>query len=195
MTDIQQAQPEACRDRDDAVVRITSQPDQCAGPASRITAGEVRTAIHSWLERNSIALLRISMGVVIFGFGILKYFPGVSPAEDLILTVTDLLTFGLLPGRVAMVLLATVECVLGLSLITGRGLRVSIYLLVAWVLGILSPVVLLSDRMFSGPENAPTLEGQYVLKDVILLTAALVIATRVRRGKKAGEEAGRQDSA
>ncbi|MGH3979778.1 MAG: hypothetical protein ACRDRZ_12385 [Pseudonocardiaceae bacterium] len=114
---------------------------------------------------------------MIFGFGILKYFPGVSPAENLVLETNAMLTFGLLPGKVAMVLFATAECTIGLSLMIGRGLRVIRYLLVLWTLGILSPIVLLNRELFTGPYNAPTLEGQYVLKDVILLTASLVIAT------------------
>ncbi|MGH8965167.1 MAG: hypothetical protein ACRDXB_07525, partial [Actinomycetes bacterium] len=60
----------------------------------------------------------------------------------------------------------------------------TIYLLVMWVLGILSPAVLLPGRLFSGPDHAPTLEGQYVLKDIILLTASLVIvAATLRRAK------------
>ncbi|MGH3927604.1 MAG: hypothetical protein ACRDTT_32880 [Pseudonocardiaceae bacterium] len=130
-----------------------------------------------WLIKNNIALLRISMGVVIFGFGVLKYFPGVSPAQTLVLATTEQLTFGLLPGYVAMVLFATAECAIGLSLILGRWLRVTRYLLVLWALGILSPLVLLTGELFMGPYHAPTLAGQYVLKDVILLTASLVIAT------------------
>lgn len=117
------------------------------------------------------------MGAVIFGFGILKYFPGVSPAESLVLATTEMLTFGLLPGKVAMVLFATAECAIGLSLMLGRGLRVTRYLLVLWALGILSPLVLMTSELFMGPYHAPTLAGQYVLKDVILLTASLVIAT------------------
>jgi len=82
-----------------------------------------------------------------------------------------------------------VECLIGLSLITGWGLRVSIYITALWVLGILSPLVMLPGRLFSGPGHAPTLEGQYVLKDLILLAATLVIATTVRR------KASRQGSA
>jgi uncharacterized membrane protein YkgB len=66
-------------------------------------------------------------------------------------------------------------------------LRVIRYLLVLWAIGILSPVVLLAGRLFMGPHNAPTLEGQYVLKDVILLTASLVIATTLSRRKEDGE--------
>lgn len=165
--------------------------DTHAGVASRkgrfaaksfvaVRAGEA--AVHRWLTRYSITALRISMGAVILGFGFLKYFPGVSPAQDLVLATTRVLTFGLLPGGVAMVLLATMECAIGLLLIAGRWLRLTSCLLAVWVLGILSPIVLLAGRMFAGPDHMPTLEGQYVLKDVILLTAAMVIATTARGG-------------
>lgn len=142
--------------------------------------------IHRWLVRYSMTALRISMGVVYFAFGILKYFPGVSPAEDLALATTHLLTFGLVPAvvpnPVAMALIATLECTIGLLLITGRWLRLTLSLLAGHLVGILSPVVILAGRMFAGPYHMPTLEGQYVLKDVILVAAAMVIATSVRGG-------------
>jgi uncharacterized membrane protein YkgB len=54
-------------------------------------------------------------------------------------------------------------------------------------MGILSPVVLLPHRLFSGPDHAPTLEGQYVLKDLILFTASLVVATTLYRTTNATE--------
>jgi uncharacterized membrane protein YkgB len=143
-------------------------------------------AIHRWLMRYSITALRISLGAVLLGFGVLKYFPGVSPAENLVLATMYLLTFGLLPAvvsnSVAMVLVATLECTVGLLLITGRWLRLTLALLAVQLAGILSPTVLLTGRIFAGSHHMPTLEGQYVLKDVILLTAAMVIATTVRRG-------------
>lgn len=159
-------------------------------------------AIHRWLTSHSITALRISFGAVLLGFGILKYFPGVSPAQDLALATTHLLSFGLVPavvpGTVAMALIATLECSIGLLLITGWWLRLTIALLAVQLSGILSPIVLLTGRLFAGPNHMPTLEGQYVLKDVILLTAAMVIATTVRRrhlhdsgdgiDKKAGQQ-------
>ncbi|MDQ4011235.1 MAG: doxx family protein [Actinomycetota bacterium] len=148
-----------------------------------LAAGEA--TIHRWLMRYSIVALRISMGAVYLGFGIPKYFPGVSPAQDLALATTHLLSFGLVPALVpdsaAMVLIATLECTVGLLLITGRWLRLTISLLAVHLVGILSPIVLLAGRMFDGPHHMPTLEGQYVLKDVIVLTAAMVIATTMRR--------------
>jgi putative oxidoreductase len=147
-----------------------------------VDAGEA--AVHRWLMRYSIIALRISVGAVYLGFGVLKYFPGVSPAESLALATTHMLSFGLvpavIPNGVVMVLLATLECTIGLVLITGRWLRVAIYLLGGHLVGILSPAVLLAGREFAGPHHMPTLEGQYVLKDVILVAVAMVIATTVR---------------
>lgn len=149
---------------------------------SAIDTGEA--AIHRWLMRYSLTALRISMGAVLFGFGVLKYFPGVSPAEDLARVTTHLLSFGLVPAMVpsgvAMVLLATLECTIGVLLLSGRWLRLAICLLVVQLAGILSPVVLLPGRIFAGPYHMPTLEGQYVLKNVILLAAAMVIAATIR---------------
>jgi uncharacterized membrane protein YphA (DoxX/SURF4 family) len=144
---------------------------------------------HRWLVAHSITLLRLSLGAVFLGFGVLKLFPGVSPAENLVKATTDLLTFGLIPGSVALVGVAVLECVIGLLLISGRAMRGAIYLLTIQLVGILSPVVLLSARLFSGPHHAPTLEGQYVLKDVILVGATLVLAATLRGAKLTSSEA------
>ncbi len=149
---------------------------------SAIDTGEA--AIHRWLMRYSLTALRISMGAVLLGFGILKYFPGMSPAEDLALAITHLLSFGLVPAVVpsvvAMALIATLECTIGVLLLSGRWMRLAMGLLAVQLAGIISPAVLLAGRLFSGPHNMPTLEGQYVLKDVVLLAAGMVIATTVR---------------
>lgn len=141
--------------------------------------------IDRWLARHSITVLRICVGIVIFIFGFVKYFPGVSPAQDLVLAVNRILTFGLIPDHVTLILFATVESLLGLSLITGWGLRVTIYPLALWALAILSPLVLLAGQLFSGPHHALTLMGQYVFKDIVLLASVLVIAARVRLRRQA----------
>ena len=142
----------------------------------------VENLIHHQLVRHSVSVLRVAVGLVFFGFGVLKYFPGVSPAENLTEATTHILFLGLVPGHVALVGIATLECVIGLCLITGRAMRVGIWLLAAEFVGILSPLVLLPARLFAGPHHAPTLEGQYVLKDIILVGAAMVIAAATFRG-------------
>ena len=138
--------------------------------------------IHRWLTRNSVRLLRISMGGVILTFGFLKYFPGLSPAEHMVETVSRTLSLGLAPDRLTMDGFATMECLIGLSLITNIGLRIAIYPMALWAIGILLPLALMPAELFSGPDHMPNLEGQYVLKDLVLLSATMVIAdTTVRR--------------
>ena len=117
-------------------------------------------AIHRFLVAHSIQLLRVTVGLVFLVFGMLKFFPGVSPVEELTIKTTDALSFDVLPGHIAIVLIASLECIIGLLLISGRFLRIAIYLLAGQLIGILAPLALFTDRLFDGPHNAPTLEGQ-----------------------------------
>ncbi len=87
-----------------------------------------------------------------------------------------------MPGHTALVAIAALECFIGLCLLAGRWMRLAIWLLALELVGILSPLVLLPGRLFSGPHNAPTLEGQYVLKDIILVAAGMLIAAVTFRG-------------
>jgi putative oxidoreductase len=143
----------------------------------------IELTVHRWLLSHSISLLRVSLGAVFLGFGFLKFFPMVSPAEQLVMDTTSLLTFHLVPGSVAIIAIAVLECVIGLWLLSGRALRGVMYLLAIELVGILAPVFVLGESLFSGPHNAPTLQGQYVLKDVILVAAVLVVAATVRGGR------------
>ena len=145
-------------------------------------------ACHHWLVAHSIAILRVSLGAVFLGFGLLKFFPGVSPAQSLVVSTTDIIMLGLVPEGVALVLVAALECTIGLCLVSGRALRGAVYLLLIQLVGILSPLLLLPARMFGGPHGAPTLEGQYVLKDVILVGAALVLAATLHGGRLTSEK-------
>ncbi len=142
----------------------------------------LENAIHRRLVRGSTTTLRVAVGAVFLAFGFLKFFPGVSPAEDLAVMTTNLLTLGLVPDAVALAGVAALESFIGVCLITGRWMRLAIWLLGVQLVGILSPLVLLTGRLFSGPHGAPTLEGQYVLKDVILVAAGMVIAAATFRG-------------
>jgi len=149
--------------------------------AERLSQAE--DACHRWLVAHSIAILRISLGAVFLGFGALKFFPGVSPAQGLVEATTNILTLGLVPGPDALAGVAAMECVIGICLLSGRGMRPAVYLLAIQMVGILSPLVLLPGRLFAGPHDAPTLEGQYVLKDLVLVGATLVLAATVRGGR------------
>ena len=149
----------------------------------------IEAVCHRWLVAHSIAILRVSLGAIFLGFGLLKFFPGVSPAQNLVESTTNILMLGLIPGGVALVIVATMECIIGLCLVTGRAMRGAIYLLSVQLVGILSPLVLLPGRLFHGPHGAPTLEGQYVLKDLMIVGAALVMAATIGGGRLTSETA------
>lgn len=144
----------------------------------------LENTVHRLLIRHSIAALRISVGAVFLAFGLLKYFPGVSPAEGLAMDTTNVLFLGLLPGTVGIYVVATMECLIGISFLIGSGflMRMAIWVLAAQFIGILSPLAIDPAHLFSGPHHAPTLEGQYVLKDIILVAAGMVIAAGTFRG-------------
>lgn len=76
-------------------------------------------------------------------------------------------------------LTAILECTIGLCFITGKGLRVGVWLLGLQMLGAMSPLLLLAGEMFSGPHHAPSLEGQYVVP----VGAGIVITATVRGGR------------
>jgi len=143
---------------------------------------QIENKLHGVLVHHSIALLRVAVGAVFLGFGVLKFFPGVSPAEDLVVWTTDILSFGLVPGGVAIVAVAILECFIGVCLLAQRWMRLAVWLLAIQLIGILAPLVLLTSRLFSGPSDAPTLAGQYVLKDFVLVAAGMVIAAGAFRG-------------
>ncbi len=148
--------------------------------AKRVVMVEER--VHGVLVRQGITALRLTLGAVFLGFGVLKFFPGVSPAQGLAIKTIDLLTFGLIPWQAGIVVIAMLESFIGICLLANRWMRLAVWLLAAQFVGILAPLVLLTGRLFSGPHHAPTLEGQYVLKDIILVAAGMVIAAGTFRG-------------
>ncbi len=135
------------------------------------------TRMNRWLVAYSIPLLRIGLGAIFLAFGFLKFFPGISPIEDLATRTTTVLSFGLVRGHMAMALVALLECAIGLSFITGRFLRVGVWLMGAQMLGAMSPLALFPGELFSGPSYAPSLAAQYIIKDVVLVAAGIVIAS------------------
>jgi putative oxidoreductase len=127
------------------------------------------------LGRHSVDILRVSLGLIFLGFGVLKFFPGASPAEALVMRTIDTLTLGIVDGRNAVLLTALMECFIGLTLVTGKFLRTGLLVLGLSLVGIMSPLVLFFGDLFPG---TPTLEAQYVLKDIVLAAAGLVIAAK-----------------
>lgn len=136
-----------------------------------------------FLARWSLPFLRVSLGVVFLWFGALKLFPGQSPAEALVADTTRILFFGLVPERAAVAAIGAWEVAIGAGLLAGRWLRLVLALLALQMVGAFSPLVLFPLETFVRPPLTPTLEGQYILKNVVLVAAALVLGSTVRTGQ------------
>ena len=140
-------------------------------------------AFTTWMAKYGVLLLRVSLGIVFFWFGVLKFFPGVSEAEGLATETISVLTFGLLAPAVSIYILAVWECLIGLGLIFGLFMRATLLLLWLQMLGTISPLFLFPAEAFNQFPYAPTLEGQYIIKNMVLISAGLVIGATVRGGR------------
>ena len=146
------------------------------------TLDAIDVRLTRWTARHAITLLRVSVGIVYLWFGVLKFFPGMSPAQDLAARTIAVLTLGLVPASASVPLLAALETTIGLGLVTGRGLRVTILLMLAQMAGTVTPLLLVPRETFTAFPVAPTLEGQYIIKNVVLVSAAILLGATVRGG-------------
>jgi uncharacterized membrane protein YkgB len=138
--------------------------------------------ITDWMARHAVKGSRVSLGLVFFWFGALKLFPGFSPAEDLVGRTILVMTGGLIEPWLSVPGLGIWESLIGLGLLTGRALRSTLLLLFAQMAGTFTPVVLFPGEVFARFPIGLTFEGQYIVKNVVLISAALVIGATVRGG-------------
>lgn len=137
----------------------------------------------NWMSRHGIWLMRISIGIVFFWFGFLKFFPGLSPAEGLAVQTINVITFDLMSSQTILYILATWESLIGIGLISGIFLRETLLLLFLQMLGTLMPVFFFPGEVFTQAPYALTLEGQYIFKNMVLISAGIVLGATVRGGK------------
>jgi DoxX. len=143
--------------------------------------------ITGWMADHGLLLLRLALGAVFLWFGALKLIPGASPAEMLAGQTIERLTGGLIASATALPILAVWEVAIGVGLLIGRWMRVTLLLLFVQMLGTITPLVLFPTETFSHFPWAPTLEGQYIIKNVVLVSAAIVLGATVRGGELTAE--------
>jgi uncharacterized membrane protein YphA (DoxX/SURF4 family) len=143
--------------------------------------------ITGWMAEHGLLLLRIALGVVFLWFGALKLIPEASPAEDLAGRTIERLTGGLVSATTAVPVLAVWEVAIGVGLLIGRGMRLTLLLLFVQMLGTITPLFLFPSETFSQFPWAPTLEGQYIVKNIVLVSAAIVLGATVRGGQLTAE--------
>lgn len=122
-----------------------------------------------------LTILRISIGVIYVWFGALKFFPGVSPAEELAKQTIHLITFGLIKPEVSIIILAIWETAVGALLISGFYLRAVIRVVIVHMICTFTPLVVLPNESFTSAPLALSLVGQYIIKNIVIVSALFVI--------------------
>lgn len=139
---------------------------------------EIDKVITRWMARYGLIILRLGLGIVFFWFGALKLVPGLSPAEELVRNTTYFVDPDLF-----LPVLAIWEMVIGLGLIFGRFMRITLLLLFLQMAGTALPLVILPEAVWTAFPYGLTLEGQYIIKNLVLIGAALVLGATVRGGR------------
>lgn len=144
---------------------------------------QIDTAIAGFMKRYGHTALRYSLAVVFIWFGALKP-AGLSPAEPLLLMTVDWMP--LLPAESWLVVIGWWEIAIGVLFMSRKTLRFAIALLAMQMVGTFMPLVILPDATFQ-PGRIPyglTLEGQYIVKNLLIISAAMVIGGTVRGAER-----------
>ena len=120
-------------------------------------------------------LLAISIGICYLWFGILKFFPGLSPADMLAKDTISMLTFGFVSPTVSIVLLAVWEVAIGLALIFNLYIRQVIVLTLVHMVCTFTPLLFFPELSFQQAPFTLTLVGQYIIKNLIIVSALLML--------------------
>lgn len=143
---------------------------------------------YDWMARNGVLLLRLSIGIIFFWFGFQKFFPGISSAEDIATHTIEVVTFGIVSHPVSMPLLAVWEVLIGLGFLSGKFLRATIVLLYLQMAGTITPLFIFPEETFYLVPWVPTIEGQYIIKNIVFITGAMVIGAYYQ-GRVIGKKA------
>lgn len=122
------------------------------------------------IEKYSIVIMRIALAIVYMWFGGLKVI-GLSPAGDLV----EHTVFWFKP-QIFIPVLGICEVAIGLGLLIKRFVPITILLLLLHMIATLFPLFILTDACFDTFPYRPTLVGQYIIKNLVLVAGALVIA-------------------
>ncbi len=138
---------------------------------------KVDKKITHWMAQHGLRLNRIGLGIIFFWFGALKLIPGLSPAEELVRnTVYFVNPDWFIP------ILAVWEMAIGVGLIFGKFMRITLLLLFLQMPGTALPLLVLPEIVWTQFPFGLTLEGQYIIKNLVLVTSGIVLGGTVRGG-------------
>ena len=133
--------------------------------------------IINFMSGYGIIILRIGLGIIFLWFGLLKFFPGLSPAENLVRN-----TVYFIDPDIFIPILALWESLIGIGLISGKFMRTTLLLLFLQMPGTALPLIILPDQVWTSFPFGLTLEGQYIVKNLVLIGAGLVLGGNVKSG-------------
>ena len=116
-----------------------------------------------------------SIGIVYLWFGALKFFPNFSPAEALATDTIHTLFGGVLPAETALLLLAIWEVAVGILLLFNLFRRPVIGMALLHMAFTFSPLFLFPEASFTEAPFKFTLVGQYIVKNLVIIGALLVL--------------------
>ena len=123
----------------------------------------------------SPTFLRYALGLIYFHFGLLKFFPDLSPAEMLATQTVMSVTLNWLDASTALWWLAILECAIGLGLIFNVLPRVTFVLFIGHMIGTFLPLFILPEFTFKIAPFAPNVEGQYIFKNIVFVAAGWTV--------------------
>ncbi len=132
------------------------------------------SAVTAQMRRWGVPVLRVALGIVFIWFGALKVV-GLSPASHLIAAVVYVVQPSLF-----IPVLGVWEILIGLCLLYKPLVRLGILLLFLQLPGTFLPLVLVPGAVFETFPFVLTVEGQYIVKNLVIIGAALVIGGAVR---------------
>lgn len=137
------------------------------------------------MRKTSRIAIRLSFGIIFIWFGILKPLH-LSPAEGLLKATVVWLPFG--SADHWLIIIGWWEVVIGICFLFEKTTRVAIILLFTQMVGTFMPLVFLPEVTFQASNILlPTLEGQYIIKNLIIIAAALVLGGEINRSKNKTE--------
>jgi len=125
------------------------------------------------LRQNS--LINISIGIVYFWFGALKFFPHLSPAEGLATDTIRELTLGMIPSDISILLLALLEVGIGLCFLLNFQPKKAAIVALFHLACTFAPLFFFNAISFNGNPVFLTLLGQYIIKNLVIIAALLSI--------------------
>tara|TARA_Y100001978_G_scaffold46234_1_gene41257 strand:+ start:147 stop:614 length:468 start_codon:yes stop_codon:yes gene_type:complete len=137
---------------------------------------ELDILLTSFMNKWGVTLLRYSLGIIYIWFGALKPL-GLSPAQELV----ENTVYWFEDPKTFVPILGVWEVVIGITICIKPLIRVALFLLFIQMPGTFLPLILFPEVCFTNFPFGLTLEGQYIVKNLIIISAAIVVGSTVRK--------------